>query len=376
MAVTWLNQLYGFLRDNGFDDQIRNRRFVLDQAGGFHQLRDLNRDSGIDEELKDIAELLDWRIRCELRDTRLISLDQEAGAGNWNSDYVADSLIEKLRERADNLRFDDKNSDDNFKQASVRLFAWIVGRKDYSRLRRFPVFAEEGNSDSLSVLELPSPASDDKPPLAPVHAWQEGLKPFSALFPPNRILADTFFEVLPDKDVWRMLNKQDLIRNDIIIRRNEKVNFKDFCPEEDLPDGDHKTVELVAVTDIVERQEIVDRVSDSRARATLFWGFLTKWLIKEDAQGLESAEAKCECGEIHKYYPAEWVMPVRNNRWIRQEKRRASVDAQSLASLLRDSEWEPSFLNENPAAVKLLKAIAVTKFGLMQEIAAGERGTT
>ena len=370
-TVTWLNQLYGFLRDNGFDDQIRNRRFVLDQAGGFHQLRDLNRDSGIDEELKDIAELLDWRIRCELRNTQLTSLDQESGAGNWDSGDVVDSLIKKLKERADYLRPDDKNSDDNFKQASARLFAWIVGQKDWDRLREFPVFAKDGNPDSLPALYRSSGAQENKTPLAPILAWPEGLKPFSNLFPPNRILADTFFEVLPDTDAWQMLNKEGLIRMDMIITRNDKVDFKNFCPEEDLPDGEHKAVEPISVTDIVERKEIMERVSDSRSRATLFWQFLTEWLIKEDVQGLESAEAKCRCGKTHKYYSAEWAMPVRNNRWIRQqEDRRARVNAQSLASLLRDSGWEPSTLKENPAAVKLLEAIDVSEFNLMREFVA------
>ena len=64
-AGDWLNQLYDFLNGNGFGNEIHSRRFVLDQSGGFNQLSKLYRDIGIDEELKEIAELFGWHIRLE-----------------------------------------------------------------------------------------------------------------------------------------------------------------------------------------------------------------------------------------------------------------------------------------------------------------------
>ena len=359
-AVEWLDRFYQFLGDNEFEPVIRNRRFVPNQVGEFHQLSNLRRDSDIDEELKDIGELLEWRIRSKLRDTRLTSLAEETGEGEWNREYVVDTLIKKLQERAR------KNPDENFKAASTSLFAWIVGREDWERLQGFPVFAEDGNSGNFSYIFLPSTVQDSAPPLAPVSSWPEDLKTFADLFPPSRIVADAFFEVLPDPDIWRMLNEQNLVRTDMIISRNEKVNFKDFSPEEDLEDKDHRTVDPITVTDIVERVEIMERVSDSRPRAHLFWQFLTERIIREANQGLEFKDALCECGVNHKYSPAAWLMPVRNNKWIREKDKRSRADAQSLASLLRDNGWDPSSLNQNPAVVKLLKAIGVSEFDLMR----------
>lgn len=359
-AVEWLDRFYQFLGDNEFEPVIRNRRFVPNQVGEFHQLSNLRRDSDIDEELKDIGELLEWRIRSKLRDTRLTSLVEETGEGDWDSEYVVEELIKKLQARAR------KNPDENFKAASTSLFAWIVGREDWERLQGFPVFAEDGNSGNFSYIFLPSTVQDSAPPLAPVSSWPEDLKTFADLFPPSRIVADAFFEVLPDPDIWRMLNEQNLVRTDMIISRNEKVNFKDFSPEEDLEDKDHRAVDPITVTDIVERVEIMERVSDSRPRAHLFWQFLTERIIREANQGLEFKDALCECGVNHKYSPAAWLMPVRNNKWIREKDKRSRADAQSLASLLRDNGWDPSSLNQNPAVVKLLKAIGVSEFDLMR----------
>ena len=365
-AVEWLNRLYQFLIDDGFDNEIRTRRFVPDQMGFFHQLNETSRDTGMDKELKDIAMLLERHIRLELRDTRLTSLAQEVGAGDVNNESVTPEIINKLRERASN------NPDSNFRDASVRLFSSIVNRNDYSRLLNFPVFADDGKSGSPSVIYLPNathPTDFSLLPLAPVRAWPEDQQPFADLFSPNSILADAFFETVSNPDAWRILNDQRLVNTAFFYwyTSEQKVNLKEFSLDVDRDEGTH-TASIDSVTDVVKRAEIMDRVSDSQERAFLFWRFLTEWLMKKDVNALELKEARCECGEVHKFYPAAWLMPVRNNSWIRQEgNRRVRASAQSFASLFRDNGWDPSSLNQNSDAFKLLEAIGITKFDLMRE---------
>ena len=368
-AVDWLNRLYQFLIDDGFDNEIRTRRFIPDQVGFFHQLNETFRDTGIDEELKNIAELLEYFIRYKLRDTRLTPLVQEIEAGNMNNEFVVSDIISRIRKHAD------ENPGDSFKEASVRMFAWIVNRKTYSHLLNFPVFAEDGKSGSPFVFYLPN-ATHNTPfsslLLAPVRAWPEDLQPFKDLFPPNSILADAFFEVVSNPDTWKILNEQQLVN--IGIRywytNKKQVNLKEFSPDVDRDEGDHIAF-IDSVTDIVKRAEIMDRVSNSRERAFLFWRFLTEWLIQKDVHALEPKEVVCECGGTHEYYSGAWVMPVRNNIWIRREEnRRVRATAESLANLLRNSGWQPDSLNQNPAVANLLAAIGVTRFDLMREFVA------
>ncbi len=367
-VVDWLNQLYQFLMDDGFDNEIRTHRFIPDQAGFFHQLNETSRDTGIDEELKNIAELLGDSIRYKLRDIRLTPLVQEIEAGNMNNGFVASDIISRIRKRAE------ENPDDSFKEASVRMFAWITNQEeeDHSLLLTFPVFAEDGNSDNPTAHYLPNaPFNTDFSSLllAPVRAWQEDLQPFKDLFPPNSILADAFFEAVSTPNTWQILNDQRLVKMGIQYRYTNKrqVNLKDFSPDVDRDDKDHIAL-IDSVTDIVKRSEIMSRVSDSRERAFLFWRFLTEWLIKNDVYSIELKEANCQCGGIHDYYSGAWVMPVRNNSWIRCEgNRRVPVTVESLASLLRDNEWQLDSLNQNPAVVNLLTAIGVTQFDLMRE---------
>ena len=154
-AVEWLNRLYAYLTDNEFDDVIRYRSILLAQDGYLDRLSNLHRDQDVTEELKDIAELLDWDIRQELRDTRLTSLGNEPGAGNWDNEYVIGELIKRLQERAE------KNPDSDFEKASVCLFAWIAAQEKWDLLRAFPVFSA-GDSDSRRVIKLERTAEGDE----------------------------------------------------------------------------------------------------------------------------------------------------------------------------------------------------------------------
>ena len=368
-AIDWLNRLYEFLRkDNIIDDVIRGNRLVLNQSGGFNLLQFLHRDLEIGEELKDIAELLGWKnIRQQLRDPRLTSLDTEQGADDWDSKYIFEKLHARIQERAK------PNPSDDFKEASARLFAWIVGKKNYSRLGSFPAFAADGES----VLVLPNPGQEINPPLAPVPAWSEGLAEFDDLFPENRILANDFFNEEYPPEVWERLDEQGFIRWGMIIQR-AVTDLKLLSPEVSEDKQDHKTAEpIISVTDFAERVAIMDRVRNTRERAYLFWRFLTEWLIKADSQYLEIRTAKCNSceGDIsHAYHMAAWLEPVRNNLWIHndKDKQRFNPNARELARLLRDNGWKINSLDENPDAVKLLKAISVTPSDLRLEFVADD----
>ena len=158
-------------------------------------------------------------------------LTDEIGKGDWDNEYVVGELIKNLQERAE--EDPEEDPDDSFKEASVRLFAWIVGEKKWSLLRDFPVFAKETDSDSRrTIIKLESTEDEEERPLSPVLSWSEDLQPYSELFPRRYIIADAFFEAVPHLDVWQMLEKQDFLKRDVIITRN--VRFKTFLPDEPL----------------------------------------------------------------------------------------------------------------------------------------------
>lgn len=364
-VVHWLNRLHEFLYDDGSDDVIRTRSITLDQAGYLDLLTNLHRDRGISEELKDIAALMEYEIREELRDTRLTALKEEVGAGDRDNDYVAGELVKNLQDLAD------KKPDSLFAKASVCLFTWIVGQESWTLLHGFPVFAQELDGDNRKVIRLESNAEEDVRPLAPILAWMEGLQQFSELFPKRYTLASEFFDSTPDPKIWRALDEQGYLRRNVVLTKD--ASFSTFLPDESLTDDeDHETTEQVIISSIAFLTKddigIMARVRQSRHLARLFWLFLTEWLVLQDPNGLEVKEAPCICGSNHHYYPAQWLIPLAKNKWIpRGERRSERATAQSLADLLRESEWNSSSLSE-AQTISLLEAIGVSRFDLMQEL--------
>ena len=373
-AIGWLDRLIAFLLDSGLRNWIPIYRIVPSQSGLLSLLSQLRRDTRIDEELKDIADLADeWSVRPHLRDARIASLSDEIGAGEWGNDDAVRFLIGKFNSRAEN------NPDAICHEASARLFAWMAGRQDWSALRDIPMFSAEyeaaNRRTTRDILKLDNSPSQGDLPLAPVASWAKDLKQYSELFPMRHTLADFYFDAVPNSETWDALARMGFVRNGVIVAR--KAYHSRFLPDE-LSDDDHDTSGAVSLTDIafISREDvgITERVRRSRPLARKFWRFLTEWVVKRDSAGLEISEALCDCGETHRYYPAEWLIPVADNKWVPfsagGSRGARQADAQSLADLLRDSDWTPASLDDSPAAVKLLDAIGVRRFDLTRSFMA------
>ena len=294
-AARWLDELHRFLSANGFDDALRGMEIVPDQNGEFNTLPNLHRDRDIPSELKEIAQLVGWNLRAELRDTLFVALSDEPGAGDIDSDFIIPKLIDRLRERML------EPLDDDTKAASVRLFGWIAAHGQWRQLEGFPAFSGEGAE--MKLLQHEDDASER--PLAPVGTWPERLRTYADLFPRRRILADDFAAAPDSPSVWSDLEQRGFLRTSVLYTRAER--FDAFLPDEPLPEGDegkadHKVHDTVEVTDIAFLSTkdigVLSRVRQSKKQARLFWDFLTRWLAGEDARGLEAQESMCVCESL------------------------------------------------------------------------------
>ena len=368
-AVPWLDKLHGFLSANGFDDELRGLKIVPDQNGGFSTLPKLHRDQDIPPELKEIAQLVGWDLRSELRDTRFGALSDELGAGDIDSDLIIPKLIGRLREC-----MEEDALDDDTKAASVRLFGWIVQHGKWPHLEGLPVFSDEDTSSTpIKLLQHEDDTSER--PLAPVRTWPEPLRPYADLFPRRHILADDFTAALDSPSVWSNLEQRGFLRTSVLYTR--LVRFDTFLPDEPLPEGEegkieHRAERPVKVTNVAFLTTtdigVLPRVRQSRKQAQLFWDFLTRWLAAEGAEGLAAQETMCVCESPHRYYPAAWLVPVVRNQWVPLERRRTDLaTAHSLGNLVRDSEWSTDLL-QNAQIVALLRALGVGVPELLKEL--------
>ena len=367
-AMLWLDSLIDFLYRNNSPETVRELNIVPDQNGSLHSLPYLHRDMGISTELKDICDSMEWPVRDNLRDIRIASLGAESGAGDWDNEHVVTELLALLHERARN------DPDEIFKQACTGLFSWLAEQNWLNALRGFPAFAaRSSNDDGVVIVHLPQDDRGNDQPLAPTNTWPESLIPYADLFPIERILDQRFFDALPDPEIWATLVSNALVRTEILILGKAEVSK--FYPDHPVgEEAGHTTDEEVCVTDIWGRTEILERVRDSQGRSRLFWRFLLEWLAPREDETLEPHSARCVCGEAHRYYPTLWLEPVRENNWVRMSNTdvRARVSAQSLAALLRDTDWEPASVNDNPAVDKLLRALGISRYDLVFEFLASD----
>ncbi|MDE0603966.1 MAG: hypothetical protein OXI18_06120 [bacterium] len=363
-AASWLDELYGFLIDEDFGDALRELQIIPNQNGEFSSLRELHRDVDIPSELKEIALLVGWDLRAELRDAHLGTLSDQPGLGDFDSDQVIPRLIDRVRERMQ------EPLDADTKAASVRLFGWITAHSQWKHLDNgFPAFSVEGK-----IIKLRREEDATERPLAPVGTWPEPLRMYAALFPGRHMLAEDFANAPDSPSCWSDLEQEGFLRTRVLYTRKEQFNA--FLPDEPLPDddeADHKTDGAIEVTDIAfllkKDHGVVDWVRQNPKRARLFWDFLTRWLAIEDAQGLEAQESACVCGEHHSYYPAAWLVPLARRQWVPlSDRRTARATARSLANLVRDSGWSADLQWTNPKIVALLSALRISVTELIKEL--------
>ena len=374
-AVEWLNKLCGFLWRNGLDDTLGTLNLVLAQDGYLDKLSNLYRDVDIDEELKQIADdLLDIGLRAELRDVGLTSLSEAAGRGDYENTQVVRRILDELRKPSHQGEADGEKKP---KDASGRLLAWMVRNNRIDEIDHFPVWAGGHDEETAQVIWLERSATEDgELPLAPIQAWPSELREFADLFPRSRTLAESYFECLPEMAPWEALAEQNLLRTDIVLRRNQRHNFKESPPDEPLADDgeEHVSTSEVELVDVAywrkDRIGVMSRVPDSTKRAGLLWRFLTNYMIPKDTTSVDAMETDCECGERHRYYRAAWLTSVVRNNWVRLgEKKRTRATPQSLAGL----QSTGTDLAENDHALKLLSALGVTQLELrMESLADGD----
>ena len=373
-AVSWLDRVCGFLLSNGFSDTLSTLNLVLNQAGFLDRLPNLCRDCGIDDELKQIADdLLGLKLREKLRDVRITSLREERGAGDQGNTEVGRRILEKLRVRTRDGAVEAEKP----REASVRLLAWMVLNGRIDDVEHFPVWSEAHHDEEPEIIWFERNRTEGvELPLAPIRTWPAELRDFADLFPRGRILADRYFDRLPELDHWKRIEDIGLLKTDVIIRRQENLDFEELPPEVPLPEGDHRSkcqVEVVDVTYFVkDRIGIMSRVPDSPKRAVLLWRFLTEYMIPIDRNSLGEVAAECECGETHTYYGAAWLGPLARNKWVPLGGNKRSVaTAHSLAALLTEDGPSREALARNEDALRLLRALGVTELELTMEFLAG-----
>ena len=356
-AVTWLSAFYDAILISDDASIFARSPIVPDQDGVLRRRDQLFRDDSIGDDLKAISATLGTDIRSKLVDVRLghhraFEILPKIGEDRVISDLL--SLNKKL--------FIDP-ADTRLREANVDLFGALVRRLYFSKLDGFPVATLPNSQGRRQVVVLNASVDLVRRPLAPIAAWPLTAQPFADAFPESAVLDTEYYSRVPG-DVWSGLSAAGLMHQDPIFFSEKPVSR--FLPDEPLPD-DEKDVKSEAKARLsnvawgaIDQSSIFERSRTSAKRSLLLLEFFLEHASAVDANGLTVASARCDNGKDHRFYPAEWLAPLRDRKWVfAGTKKYDGPTVGSLAQLFKESPVLLARLNDARVS-ELFRAIGVS----------------
>ena len=407
--VEWLNQLHALIGKAGATVLFESAHLIPSQSGALKKMTELRRDPGIDEELKNIAESLGMPVRDDLLDRRMRLKEQEDLTPK-TQDEVLTAAIQRLKDKAKSagvipavspLRSDldrlaaaaallktlkqgVKSVDTTFPQSTaIQLFVWLVRHDEIDKLDAFPVLTRATTADDAALTTLlRDPAKLDERPLAPLGCWPESARMVAYLFPKQQTLSDAYREALPDDQLWGSIAEKGYVRlTPVYETRRQGVPF---IPDEPLPVSEkdtklkHRAKDAVKVSTLAffEKEETgLNAVRRSKTRAVALLLFLAKYVLEVEPGVLDAIEADCECGGKHRYYPAAWLVPMWDRRWVPLgDGKQDSATAETIALLFDGREEELRQLTAGKGR-RLLEALGISLADLSLRAVAKDENT-
>jgi len=357
--IEWLNGLYSLINKAELIQLFEQMRLIPSQSGVLKKITELRCDPGIDEDLKDIAQSLELPIRDGLLH-HMVSLNELPEVQSRPQDEILTVAIQKLKEKV--------NSDGaEVGEIAVCFFAWLIRHNEIGRLEGFPILTRvtSGEQGTFATL-LREPAKTDERLLGPMGSWPDPARPMADLFPKGKILADAYWEALPDSALWCKIAEAGYVRLSPLYRTQRRMSF---MPDEPLPmQGKDKTikhrtkdtVDVSALAFFEQDETGLDAVRRSKTRAVRLLQFLTQFVLEEDTGALQPVEADCECGEKHHYYGAAWLVPMSERRWVPLgDSKQSYATAETIAQLFDGKEAELRQLTAGHGR-KLLEALNIS----------------
>ncbi len=323
-AVVWLNaflQLLVECRENWADKNV-----LPDQTGRLSPRKLLLSDKGIDEELKDIAELFEVGIRNQLLDRRVTETIQGLLSA-YDQDKALALLLNTVRTRKST----------NYDTANARLLRWLIRNRRASDIKTYPFLMRASDANGLSTIAVISGII-----LAPPETWPTTAQPFADLFPSDHILASTYAGLLEPND-WQYLQEQAFCVTDPLVRESQVLDSdKISSMAQDLQAleiGEH-TLPPLLVSDVpflIKERGVLDTARASKSKGALVLAFFFNHVVPKSGTALAFRAVPCGCGKTHQLHTASWVAPLRERKWIYESKGHAAhVSPASLARLLKE----------------------------------------
>jgi hypothetical protein len=259
-----------------------------DQYGTLSDIDSLDRDGGIGDGVKNIADDVGLDLRARLLDGKLIEVLRRDGltAGLYAVHQVtaeelseADAIDEVITHLAaalpDEQKITDKNEDAADATIDLLTLLWSTRGKGADQVAwRIPMLAADGTTRMASRRRLMLP---------PVGAWPERARSFADAYPPGRVLAERYLEtedsLIEALAAWGMAH-----RGLLTVTAREELSdraLKSLAAEpNEVADATLRETELSQIA--LLEPELINYCKQSRERARLLLGLVVSFVAGVD----------------------------------------------------------------------------------------------
>jgi hypothetical protein len=332
------------------------------QQGRLCGHKELLRDSGISDSVKDIAQTLGIDIRARLFETKLVQAANSMGLNYFSNvlekllpaTLTEDELIEQCVSLLNKKLVEDKEApnDPILTNGSVRLFSHLWRNKGASAesvAKKCPLIAMDGTVMKWSSTRMM---------MAPVELWHPEARPFSGAYPPRRILSTLYAEGPEGLELGSALVTWGIAIRDPLTKSSPELKDKrlqglahDVSVTEGVTVNGVEFSHIALLTDAV-----LLHCQESVEYAKRLLGLVLKYIANHDDQWRIWREVKGTKDRKQVQISlrgAVWVSDLTTRAWVPVEGEGESSKAFAKAATLQDL-LEPDWLIDNERGVELL----------------------
>jgi hypothetical protein len=339
-----------------------------DQYGTLSEVDSLDRDGGIGERVKEIADAVGLDLRARLLDVELVetlrreglsaglyALHQVTSAEVSEADAIDELIAQLAQALPDEQKITDKNEDAAEATIGLLTLLWSSRGKGAEQVAwRVPLLAADGTTRMASRRRLMLP---------PVGAWPERARPFADAYPPGRVLAERYLEtedsLVEALAAWGMAH-----RGLLTVTAREELSDRALKPlaaePAEVADATLRGTELAQIA--LLEPELINYCKQSRERARLLLGLVVSYVAGADPSWRAPVmlTVRTPAGEKPvSLTPTLWLSDVRTKPWIPVEDEADVIHHPASAELVRNL-LDPKWLEDNSSGADLL----VRHFGI------------